>query len=59
MENLLVKKEDNMRHNKNNNRGKKKVKNVGIKQLKIKAMSKYFKQMNIFFIVKIVVLYSF
>ena len=53
----ISKKEDNMRHKKNNNRGKKKGKNVGIKQLKIKAMSKYFKQMNLFFIVKIVVIF--
>jgi hypothetical protein len=53
----ISKKEDNMRHKKNNNRGKKKGKTVGIKQLKIKAMSKYFKQMNIFFIVKVVVIF--
>jgi len=50
------KKEDNIRHKKNN-RGKSKGKNVGLKQLKIKAMSKYFKQMNIFFIIKVVVIF--
>ena len=32
---------------------KKRGRNVGIKQLKIQAMSKYFKQMNIFFIIKV------
>ena len=52
----ISKKEDKMRHKKNN-RGKGKVKNVGLKQLKIQAMSKYFKQMNIFFIIKVVVIF--
>ena len=32
---------------------KKRGRNVGIKQLKIQAMSKYFKMMNIFFIIKV------
>jgi len=53
----VSKKEENLRHKKNNNRGKKKCKSVGIKHLKIQAMSKYFKQMNIFFIVKVVVIF--
>ena len=38
-------------------RGKKKGKNSGIKHLKIQAMSKYFKQMNIFFIIKVVLIF--
>ena len=38
---------------------KKKGKNIGIKQLKIQAMSKYFKQMNIIFIIKIIITFLF
>ena len=37
----------------------KKGRGIGIKQLKIQAMSKYFKQMNIFFIVKIIITFLF
>ena len=44
------------RRNKNN-RGRKKGKAVGIKHLKIQAMSKYFKRMNIFFFIKIVIIF--
>jgi hypothetical protein len=52
----ISKKEDKIRHKKNN-RGKNKGKNVGLKHLKIQAMSKYFKLMNLFFIVKVVVIF--
>ena len=38
-------------------KSKKKGKAVGIKHLKIQAMSKYFKQMNVFFIIKIVIIF--
>ena len=37
----------------------KKGRGIGIKQLKIQSMSKYFKQMNIFFIVKIIITFLF
>jgi len=52
----ISKKEEKIRHKKNN-KGKGKGKNVGLKHLKIQAMSKYFKQMNIFFIVKVVIIF--
>ena len=38
-------------------KSKKNGKTVGIKHLKIQAMSKYFKQMNIFFIIKVVIIF--
>ena len=50
-----TKKDDDKKHRRS--KGKKKGKTVGIKQLKIKAMSKYFKQMNIFFVVKVVIIF--
>ena len=48
-------KEEERKHKRIKN--KKKVKTVGVKHLKIKAMSNYFKQMNIFFIIKVVIIF--
>ena len=50
-------KEDNIKTLEKKSKGKKKGKTVGIKHLKIVAMSKYFKKMNIFFIIKVVVIF--
>ena len=57
------KKKDSARNSKDEKKNRKKRdkvekakgRNVGIKQLKIQAMSKYFQQMNIFFIIKIII----
>ena len=49
-------KKDEEKRQKKYNRGKN-VKSIGIKNLKIQAMSKYFKQMNLFFIIKVVVIF--
>ena len=51
-----TKKEEEKRHRKKN-KGGKKGKFIGIKNLKIQAMSKYFKQMNIVFVIKVVVIF--
>ena len=51
-----IKKEEKKGKKKKDN---KKGRNIGIKQLKIQAMSKYFKQMNIFFIIKIIITFLF
>ena len=48
------KSKDNDKENTKDKKDKKKLRNIGIKQLKIQAMSKYFKQMNIIFIIKII-----
>ena len=50
-----TKKDEDKNHRRN--KGKKKGKTVGIKKLKIQAMSKYFKQMNIFFVIKVVIIF--
>ena len=49
------KKEDGRKNKRITN--KKKGKTVGIKHLKIQAMSKYFKQINIIFIIKVVIIF--
>ena len=46
-------------HKSRKKKDNKKGRGIGIKQLKIQAMSKYFKQMNIFFIVKIIITFLF
>ena len=47
----------NKENEKKKNNKKAKIKNVGIKQLKVQAMSKYFKKMNIIFLIKVVVIF--